>query len=321
MHHTLYLWLIIFVLFALTCKKSPTGNEKQLVRREMVIFASDRNGGNMNIWMMEKDGSNPRQLTFYPKGDYWPADISPDGKTLLFNRFDAHTLVTAIYQMPIDGPQPAEDDALVTGLTAAGNFFPDGQRFVFTLFTWISDTSGHEAIYIADLRDSSAVQISPYGVANWDPRVSPDGLKICFNQFSDVPANIQLAIMDNDGQNRITLTSAEQGLYAYVGRFSTDGEKVFFTMNRPIGSKDDLYFFCLSNGMIIHVTGENINDCSNPYPDTSGSKIYFRCGGGANPNENSEIFVVDIDGKNYTQLTDNAFRDDMPVVSVVEFLE
>jgi len=322
-----------FCVFSLTflflihwgCEKdfSPLEkNSKALVRKEMVLFASDRNGGNMNIWMMEKDGSNPRQITHYPTGDYWPGDISPDGKYLLFNRFDARTLTAAIYLMPIEGPEPAEEDALIYALAQAGNFFPDGQKFIYFRFVWTSDTTGHDALFIFDLKDSSSVQISPPNIANWHPQVSPDGNKVAYVQFyfdQFGKSGSQLYLMNLDGTNKQALTPGAQGIYAKKGRFSPDGSKLFFTMyDSQMGY--DPYFADTNTGQIILILN-NTTSSDNPCPDTSGTKIYFRSGGGAEPDQTSEIAVVNIDGSELKKLTNNQFREDMPVAGVIEFYE
>ncbi len=319
MHHKPYLWLIIFVLFALTCKKSPTGNEKQLVRREMVLFASDRNGGNMNIWMMEKDGSNPRQLTFYPDGDYWPADISPDGRQLLFYRHDARTLKEAIYMMEITGAQPAEDDFLVNRLCIPGNFFPDGQQFAYFQFTWISDSIGHDILYAYNLADNGSTQISPDSVAQWAPQVSPDGKRICYNQNGEINDDSQLAVLDLETNQRQALTPDQQGRHARRGRF-IDNHRIIFTANFDVYGYD-LFLIDLNTRNMTAIVPEKTEFSDNPFPDTSGAKIYFRHGDGVDPKENSEIYVVNIDGSGFTRLTNNQYRDAAPVVGVVEFLE
>ncbi len=134
MRYFIYFLFAAVLFMNAACERdfSPLEKPKNLVRKQVVLFASDRNGGNMNIWMMTPEGKIVRRITHYSKGDYWPSDISPDGKYLLFNRYDAGPLISAIYIMPIEGPEPSEDEELVSGLALAGNFFPDGQKFVYS---------------------------------------------------------------------------------------------------------------------------------------------------------------------------------------------
>ena len=292
----------------------------------MVLFASDRNGGNMNIWMMEKDGSHPRQVTFYPEGDYFPADISPDGKTLLFYRWDHYTLVSRIFVMPTTGPQPDSDQFLISYLCRPGNFFPDGRRFVYDQHTIVSDTNSHDAVYIFDLQDSSSILVTPLGssleYAAFYSQVSPDGDKISFVQFYFNQFGLsgsQLYLMNLDGSNKQALTPGAQGIRANKGRFSRDGRKLFFTMYDPQRGYDP-YFADTNTGQIILILN-SVTSSDNPCPDTSGTKVYFRSGGGAEANQISEIAVVNIDGSELKKLTNNQYREDMPVVDVIEFYE
>lgn len=295
---------------------------KSLVRKQMVLFSSDRNGGNMNIWMMSPDGKELRQITHYLEGDFYPADISPDGKNLLFNRFDQGTLISGIYMIPLDDPEPSITEPLVYGLAQAGNFFPDGKKFVYFQHIWLGSES-HDALFIFDLKDSSSVQISPSNIANWRPQVSPNGQQICFmGFFTDSIYNwpgTAMYMMNIDGTGKHALTPEDMGVCANNGRFSYDGTKIFLTMNLPIGSIYDLHFIDLNTGKINLITQNNKEDFNNPCPDTSGMKIYCRYGGGAYAENTSEIVVIDIDGSHLKKLTRNRFREDMPIVGVVEF--
>lgn len=93
--------VLLFTCLSAACDSGP---EPGPVRKEVIYFASDRGGGgNMNIWRMDPDGKNMRQVTHYATGDFWPADVSPDGKRLLFFRLDDHTLISSIYLMDAGG--------------------------------------------------------------------------------------------------------------------------------------------------------------------------------------------------------------------------
>ena len=128
-----------------------------------------------------------------------------------------------------------------------------------------------------------------------------------------------LYLMNADGTDKHALTP-EDMVSAKKGRFSYDGKRIFLTTNELRGSIYDLHWIDLDDGKINLITQENMEHCNNPCPDTSGTKIYCRIGGGAHPPIDSEILVVDIDGSNFKKLTHNRYREDMPIVGVVEFL-
>jgi TolB protein len=72
---------------------------------QTVVFSSDRNGGR-NIWSMNIDGGNPKQLTS-GNVDSFP-QITPDGKWLIYSSGAGKLRV---WKQPLDGgtPQPLID--------------------------------------------------------------------------------------------------------------------------------------------------------------------------------------------------------------------
>ncbi|GEM_PF-3172615 len=330
MKYTIHLFTIL-ILLVLSCSKNPSSTEQppKLVKREMVLFASDRNGGNMNIWMMEKDGSNPRQVTFYTEGDYFPADISPDGKTLLFYRWDHRTLYTAIYTMPTVGPQPAESDYLITQLCFPGNFFPDGQRFVYAQHTIISDTMSHDAVYIFDHRDSSSILVTSLGLtlkdAAWNPVVSSDGNKVCYVKFYFDPqfgrSGSFLAMTDLTTSQIDTITPGTWGRFVDKAVFKNQNEMII-TSNLLSPGTQQIIILSLNTGDMTSLTDfVRPHFAYSPAIDEVGASIYFRYNAGAVPDTTSEIAMIDINGDNFKVLTNNNNREASPVVAVLEFYE
>ena len=70
-----------------------------------IAFASDRFGGTHNIFTMNPDGSDVRQLTFLSvdEGAALTASWSPDGAKLVFERRPADFSFADIYVMNADG--------------------------------------------------------------------------------------------------------------------------------------------------------------------------------------------------------------------------
>ncbi len=318
-------FLTIVLIFS-GCSKDPASTEQppELVKREMVLFASDRNGGNMNIWMMEKDGSNPRQVTFYTEGDYFPADVSSDGKTLLFYRWDARTLVSRIFVMPTIGPQPDPKQFLISFLCEPGNFFPDGQRFVYTQHTIVSDTNSHDAVYIYDLRDSSNTLLTPLGnsqrYAAWYPSVSPDGNKVCYvKAYYGFPGSF--LVMQNLATTEVdTIIPGNWGRNVHKGVFKNPNELIITA--ESLNPNPNIHFLSILSGNLILLT-----DFLYPYSaytpsvDEAETTIYFRYNDGLEPDTTSEIARIDINGDNFKILTNNNYREGSPVVGVLEFYE
>ena len=85
---------------------------------QMVAFEGDPNGdGNLEVFVMNADGTNVRQLTDSPDWDYWP-DWFPNGRQIAFTSL--RNGVPNIYIMNADGSdQQAFDDI------EFGSFEPD----------------------------------------------------------------------------------------------------------------------------------------------------------------------------------------------------
>ena len=91
---------------------------------EVVVYASDREGGQLDVWLQRMGAVEPIRLTTDPADDYEPA-LSPDGGRVAF-RSERHG--GGIYVMPTHtGGQPT--------LIAAGGrgprFSPDGRHIAF----------------------------------------------------------------------------------------------------------------------------------------------------------------------------------------------
>src|SRR5262245_50705820 len=84
-----------------------------------IVFVSDRSGYG-NIWRMDIDGGNPKQLT-HGKGDFYPA-LSPDGKWVVYSSWDGGE--AALWKVSIDGGEPVR---LVRGAYASPVISPDGK--------------------------------------------------------------------------------------------------------------------------------------------------------------------------------------------------
>ncbi|HET6567378.1 MAG TPA: hypothetical protein VFG50_05390 [Rhodothermales bacterium] len=292
-----------------------SGPEPGPVRKQVVYFSSDRGGGrNMNIWRMDPDGENLRQVTHYAKGDYWPADVSPDGQRLLFFRLDDYTLISSIYLMDVGGPEPSLGDAVLPGLSAAGNFFPDGQRFIYDHYVHTSDSTGNEAALVYDLRTRQSIQISPPGFVLAFAQVSPDGDQVCFSAFGGPDQYATQTYLLNLGSGAMQrLTPAESGRYTERCRFSPAGDKVFFSM------RGNIFWADLPGGALHDIPRLGIETW--PSANTSGSRVFFRQGGGYRADSLSEIMSINLDGSGLKRLTNDMYRDDKPVVDVIEVEE
>ena len=157
--YTLRLLLLICLLFLFT----TTSHAR-------IVFSAIHNE-NSNIFVMDDDGQNIRQITntpYYDKSPYW----SPNGKRIAFLR---NTTLpdqkgnTNVYLMNPDGTGVQQVTDIDMGMIDF-SFSPDGKKIVFT--RWLS------AHYVIDIDSGELTQISSAHINQID--WSPDGKTLIY---------------------------------------------------------------------------------------------------------------------------------------------
>jgi TolB protein len=185
-----------------------------------IYFVSDRTG-HKEIWVMDYDGSNQRQLTFYRSIAIQPA-ISPDGSRLAFTSFDKGT--PRIVVLDTATGRPVQFYNQEASLNATPNFSPDGKEIYYS-----STAAGHEAqIYAANLNGTNFRRIGVAKAIQVEPKVNPkNGSQIAFVQG---PKNQQVFLMNTEGANVERLTNGEGE--ASNPAWHPDGQHLLFAWTR-----------------------------------------------------------------------------------------
>jgi TolB protein len=207
----------------------------------LIAFQSNRTG-TPQIYVMNADGTDVKQLTDDPRGAETPV-WSPNGQTIVYGAYVADDN-NDVFVMKADG---SERKRLTSGPGYDGHphWSFDGARIIFNSDRASPDLRAdwsnrwHEIFSMSadgsDVRQHTTCQsICTYG------SLSPDGRKILYRKVTDTAAyswgltlgtrNSEVFIADLDGSNEVNLTNSA----AFDGwpAWSPNGERIVFSSNR-----------------------------------------------------------------------------------------
>jgi len=205
-----------------------------------IVYAG---GPNLNLWKMNADGTNIRQLDTVSECDH--PDVSPDGSRIAFYR---------MYRLAImnyDGTgwhyiTPSSEE------WHAPSWSPDGNRIV------AQKGGSHPQIFVINSDGTNPVQLTFPGQSgswgNYYPCWSPDGTKIVYQgrDAPQEPKNYDIWVMDSNGQNQRRLTNDGR---SYAPKWSPDGSKIIFAradLGQDINAPE------LGHIFIINADGTNV---------------------------------------------------------------
>lgn len=244
--------------------------------------------GRFGIFAMNSYGGNITRLTDTDTFDNH-AYVSPDGMKIIFTRFRN----TKNGVKDADGSEPLtvimnSNGTNSTSLTPQttyhfdfhADFSPDGTKIVFSSNRQNLSNPNESDIFVMDLYGNvvSTLTNTPFPVCEYDPHWGPNG-KIVFNRvdWSSANKNPAIWIMNEDGSNQVQLTTP-----AISG-----------TWNKyPFGDMD-------------------------PVISPDGTKIAFQRHQNTDEKINQgygdwDIYVMNIDGTNLTDISKNTNADAMP---------
>jgi len=269
---------------------------EQGIARSRIAFVSEK-GGNKELFVMDYDGYNPRQVTFDAFLNLAPS-WSPDKQRLAF----------VTYREGKD-PQIHELDlgtghrrALVAfpGLNITPEWAPGGEDLAFT-----TTKDGNAEIYKVDKAGRRFERLTDHWAADLAPTWSPTGREIAFT--SDRGGSPQIYLMSADGTNVRRLTF--EGSYNTAAAWSPKGNWIAYVC------RDDrrLLKLCVispDGQQWRQLTLGSSNDES-PSWSADGRHVVFS----STRNGKRDIYMINADGTGLERLTANGTYNDDPAWS------
>ena len=258
------------------------------ITESKIYFVSDRSG-NKEIWVMDYDGSNQRQLTHLGSVSLSPR-ISPDGTRLAFSSLTKAGWDILMFSLDLN--------RLVSfprfgGTNLSPAWSPDGARLALS-----SSRGGNSQIYLCDVSGANLHRIT----SNKGPDVGPvwnrkTGAQIAF--VSGDTGLPQVYTIEADGTNQQRMT--DQG-YAVSPSWSPNGQFLTLAWIRKYGpgepGSSDIYLMDIASKQWVQLTHDGgHNDYPSWAPD--GRHIVFQ----SSRSGKEEIWMMLADGTKLHQLT------------------
>jgi serine/threonine protein kinase len=184
-----------------------------------VVFVSNE-GGAADIWVMDPDGKNRKQLTANGRSNMSPA-VSADGRYIVF--MSSQNGVRNLWRMNFDGSNPARlTNGLADSLPAIS---PDSKWVVYAAFDGAKPT-----LWKVSIEGGSPMKLT--NNVGTSPTISPDGQFVAY-LYPDSPDPFappnRIAVMSlADGTITRTFAFQGSGTVAATAQWSVDGKSILY---------------------------------------------------------------------------------------------
>jgi Tol biopolymer transport system component len=165
------------------------------------------------IWTVRRDGAGLQQLTQRTPGTAWDSgpQWSPDGRKLVFVRFDFTHQADAIFTVNADGTGEAEVTPWQLGAGDHPDWSPDGRWIIFR----VQSDDGSSNVYKAHPDGTDITDLTNQGAGGYQylsSGFSPDGSRIVTARTpgSGPEGAADLVVMNADGSNAHAVTQTRQ---------------------------------------------------------------------------------------------------------------
>ena len=260
-----------------------------------IVFVSSRDG-NLELYLINKDGSGLKRLTFDPADDSHPV-FSPDGTAIAFTSDRKNESADAYLLLNPSGSAIAVPltDWKSNETVEPGCWSPDGTKIAF-----FSDRNGKDDIYVVSAEVIRPQLLLADAKNNLGfPSYSPDGKKIVYqSELEDRTGEIRVL----DLATKQTSLVLKSEMHDTSPVWSPDGQWIAF-QNRS-ESNTEIYVIKTDGAGLKNLTNNPAKDVT-PAWSPDGKQIVF-ASNRENPTQVFQLFVMNSDGTNQQQVYSSA---------------
>jgi TolB protein len=255
-----------------------------------IVMSCERPKGRKELYLMDFDGSNVRQITNHRSismGPAWnPAGTKIAYSVFMKNRKNIKNIDLYEFDLNASTTRMLSNR---TGINSGANYSPDGTKIALTM----SFLNKNPEIFVFRTDNSSVERLTSSAGEDVDPAWSPDGRQIAF--VSSRSGQPMVYTMNADGSNVKRVTYA--GRYNATPNWSPDGKHLVFA--GWIDGRFDL-FVMKPDGSAIDRLTKNVGNNEDPSYSPDGSMIIFS----SNRTGSKNIYVANAsDGTGVKRLT------------------
>ena len=284
-----------------TAYDAPLGFESAPFTVVRGILFSTKREGDMEVYVMNPDGSGQTNLSRNTADDSEPA-WSPDGTHVVFEARaagDAPSLRT----MNADGTARFVLTDNPLHYEERPRWSPDGTRILYA-----SELAAPQQLFTIRPDGTQMEQLTNFNVVGvFDPSWSPDGSRVVFvvaNSFQETDTRLVIRSVDQSDARYLTDSGHGDSMPAW----SPNGEWIVFSRLRPSGGS--MLMVIRPDGTDeMELTGPGIHFATHPTWSPDGLEIVFAGYRNAPP---TDIFRIDLAAETVYQLTNDPSVDADP---------
>jgi TolB protein len=254
-----------------------------------IAFHSDRTG-DKEIYLMDWDGANERRITAHQSVSLFPSWTSDGAGVAYVSYLDG---APGIYVADL---ATGRKRPLVTGgaFNTSPTFSPDGRRMAFT-----RSIDGNTEVFVAGADGSSPRRLTYSGAIDTNPAWSPSGNEIAFT--SSRTGRPDVWVVDPEGTNLQRISTG--GDYNDGASWSPDGTRIAYATRRG-----GVFQIAVTDRITLETTVVTSGPGNKESPSFSpdGKKIAYSHSFPGRSGTQTQIWVMDADGRNPKQLTSEA---------------